>query len=49
MKAKPLIQIALDTLTVEEAIQAVEPIKDYLDVLEVGTILLTSVGKKSNC
>lgn len=47
MKAKPLIQIALDTLTVEEAIQAVEPIKDYLDVLEVGTILLASVGKKA--
>lgn len=47
MKTKPLIQIALDTLTIEEAVQAVEPIREYLDVLEVGTILLASVGKEA--
>lgn len=47
MRTKPLVQIALDTLTVEEALRAVEPIREQLDVLEVGTILLVSAGKEA--
>ncbi len=42
---KPMLQIALDTLTIEEAFKNVDKIKEYIDVVEVGTILLTSQGK----
>ncbi len=45
--AKPMLQIALDTLTIEEAIENVEKIKEYIDVIEVGTILISSQGKKA--
>ncbi|MEG1353824.1 MAG: 3-keto-L-gulonate-6-phosphate decarboxylase UlaD [Malacoplasma sp.] len=44
---KPMLQIALDTLTVEEAIKNVEKVEKYIDVVEVGTILITSCGKSS--
>lgn len=42
---QPLIQIALDTLTIEEAIQAAKKVEKYVDIIEVGTILLVSCGK----
>ncbi|NQZ65902.1 MAG: 3-keto-L-gulonate-6-phosphate decarboxylase UlaD [Mycoplasmatales bacterium] len=44
---KPMLQIALDTLTVDEAIENVEKIYKYIDVIEVGTILIASQGKKA--
>ncbi|MGY6172478.1 3-keto-L-gulonate-6-phosphate decarboxylase UlaD [Candidatus Mycoplasma pogonae] len=45
MNHKPMLQIACDTLTVEEAIENVNKVKDYVDVVEAGTILINSVGK----
>jgi 3-dehydro-L-gulonate-6-phosphate decarboxylase len=45
--SKPLLQIALDTLTINEAIKNVQKIKEHIDILEVGTILLASEGKKA--
>lgn len=45
--ALPLLQIALDTLTTEEAIKNVEKVKEDIDVIEVGTILISSQGKKA--
>lgn len=44
---RPLLQIALDTLSIHDAINAVKVVEDYIDVVEVGTILLTSSGKKA--
>ena len=45
--AKPMLQIALDTLTVEEAIKNVEQIQESIDVIEIGTILISSQGKST--
>ena len=45
--SKPLLQIALDTLTIEEAIENVEKVKNEIDVIEVGTILISAIGKKA--
>ena len=45
--ALPLLQIALDTLTTEEAIKNVEKVKEDIDVIEVGTILISSQGTKA--
>lgn len=47
MKRRPLLQIALDTQTVEEALAALAPVGEYVDVIEVGTILLAAVGKSA--
>lgn len=47
MVKKPMLQIALDTLTIEEAIENVEKVRDYIDIVEVGTILINSVGKEA--
>ncbi|MDQ0514098.1 3-dehydro-L-gulonate-6-phosphate decarboxylase [Mycoplasmoides fastidiosum] len=44
---RPLLQIALDTLSIHEAIQAVKAVEPYVDIVEVGTILLASSGKKA--
>lgn len=44
---KPMLQIALDTLTIEDAINNVEKVENEIDVIEVGTILITSCGKKA--
>lgn len=46
-KQRPLLQIALDTLTIEEAIENVQKIREHIDVIEVGTILINSVGKEA--
>ena len=42
--AKPLLQIALDNLTIQDAIANVEKVKDHIDIIEVGTILISSKG-----
>ena len=47
MSKRPLLQIALDTLTIDEAIVNVEKVKNNIDVIEVGTILIASEGKKA--
>ncbi|MDK2819765.1 MAG: 3-keto-L-gulonate-6-phosphate decarboxylase UlaD [Mycoplasmataceae bacterium] len=44
---KPLLQIALDNLTIEDAIKSAKAVEKYIDILEVGTILIASEGKKS--
>ncbi|WP_033161453.1 3-keto-L-gulonate-6-phosphate decarboxylase UlaD [[Mycoplasma] collis] len=43
----PLLQIALDNLTIEDAINSVKKVENEIDVIEVGTILLASEGKKA--
>ncbi|UWV80831.1 3-keto-L-gulonate-6-phosphate decarboxylase UlaD [Mycoplasmopsis cynos] len=45
--ALPLLQIALDNLTIEDAIKSARKAEKYIDVIEVGTILLASEGKKA--
>lgn len=45
--SKPLLQIALDNLTSEQAILDAKKAEKYLDVIEVGTILLASEGKSA--
>ena len=44
---KPMLQIALDTLTVNEAFENVDQIKESIDIIEVGTILIASQGKSA--
>ncbi|AAZ43451.1 MULTISPECIES: 3-keto-L-gulonate-6-phosphate decarboxylase UlaD [Mycoplasmopsis] len=44
---KPLLQIALDFWEIQDAILAVKKAKKYIDVIEVGTILIASQGKKA--
>ncbi|AKA50222.1 3-keto-L-gulonate-6-phosphate decarboxylase UlaD [Mycoplasmopsis gallinacea] len=44
---KPLLQIALDNLTIEDAINSAKKVEKYIDVIEVGTILIASEGKKA--
>lgn len=43
--SKPYIQIALDTLTIEDAIEQAQAVREHIDIIEVGTILLGAVGK----
>ncbi|ADM21913.1 3-keto-L-gulonate-6-phosphate decarboxylase UlaD [Mesomycoplasma hyorhinis] len=43
----PLLQIALDNLTIEDAINSAKKAQKYIDIIEVGTILLASEGKKA--
>lgn len=43
----PMLQIALDTLTTQEAIDSAKKASKYIDVIEVGTILISSEGKKA--
>ncbi|MBG0730795.1 3-keto-L-gulonate-6-phosphate decarboxylase UlaD [Mycoplasma sp. 'Moose RK'] len=45
--ALPLLQIALDNQKIEDAINSAKKAEKYLDILEVGTILLASEGKKA--
>lgn len=47
MSKKPMLQLALDTLTIEEAIANVNQVREYIDIIEVGTILISSVGKSA--
>lgn len=45
--SKPMLQIALDNLSSDSAITDAKKAAKYLDVLEVGTILLASEGKNA--
>ncbi|RIV16538.1 3-keto-L-gulonate-6-phosphate decarboxylase UlaD [Mycoplasmopsis gallopavonis] len=45
--AKPMLQIALDNLTIQDAIDSAKKVEKYIDVIEVGTILIASEGKKA--
>ena len=44
---KPLLQVALDTTDIQTAMASVENIADYVDVIEIGTILAFAHGVKS--
>ena len=44
MKSKPLLQVALDSINLDEVFQTAELIQDYVDILEIGTILLKKEG-----
>lgn len=44
---KPMLQIALDNLTIEDAIESAKKVEKYIDIIEVGTILIASEGKKA--
>lgn len=41
---RPLLQLALDCQDMDVAINSVEGVKDYIDIIEVGTILAFSKG-----
>ncbi|MDI4567877.1 MAG: 3-dehydro-L-gulonate-6-phosphate decarboxylase [Mycoplasma sp.] len=45
MSKKPMLQLALDVFSTREAIKKIREVEDYIDVIEIGTILLNSVGK----
>ncbi|WP_404924239.1 3-keto-L-gulonate-6-phosphate decarboxylase UlaD [Mesomycoplasma hyopneumoniae] len=45
--AVPLLQIALDNQSIQEAIDSAKKAEKYIDIIEVGTILLASEGKKA--
>ena len=40
------LQIALDTLTINECIQLLDEVKEYVDIIEVGTPFLLEEGSK---
>jgi 3-hexulose-6-phosphate synthase len=44
IKSKPLLQVALDSINPDENFQMAEYIQDYVDILEIGTILLKKEG-----
>lgn len=44
IKSKPLLQVALDSINLDENFQIAERIQDYVDILEIGTILLKKEG-----
>lgn len=43
---KPMLQIALDNLTQEDAFESIDQVASEIDVIEVGTILVCAEGKK---
>ncbi|OYD26447.1 3-dehydro-L-gulonate-6-phosphate decarboxylase [Mycoplasma testudineum] len=44
---KPMLQVALDNQDVESALKVAKEIRKYIDVIEVGTILISSEGKNA--
>lgn len=44
---KPLLQVALDNNTIEEAIESIRELGEVVDILEAGTILCLSEGMKA--
>ena len=44
---KPMLQIALDNLSLNDAFNALAPVADAIDIIEVGTILLCAEGTKA--
>lgn len=47
MNKKPMLQIALDNLSIDDAIKSAKAVEKYIDIIEVGTILLAAEGKKA--
>jgi len=45
--ARPLVQVALDILSLDEALQITSVVAPYVDVIEVGTPLIKSEGIRS--
>lgn len=45
--ALPKLQLALDVLSIEAALQAVQPVRDFVDIIEVGTVLLAAQGHRA--
>ncbi|MDF2819761.1 MAG: hypothetical protein K0R15_202 [Clostridiales bacterium] len=41
------IQVAIDRVTVEQAIETIEAVKDYADIVEIGTSLIKDYGLES--
>ena len=46
--ALPKLQIALDTLSIAEGIEILEKVKDHINIIEVGTILILFRRKDGN-
>lgn len=44
MKSKPLLQIALDSINLDEVFRVAELVQGYVDILEIGTVLLKKEG-----
>lgn len=43
---KPMLQIAMDNLSLDDALDTLKDVGDVVDIIEVGTILLCADGKK---
>lgn len=44
IKSKPLLQIALDSINLDEVFHTAELVQGYVDILEIGTVLLKKEG-----
>lgn len=44
IKSKPLLQIALDSINLDEVFRVAELVQGYVDILEIGTVLLKKEG-----
>ncbi|PID56068.1 3-hexulose-6-phosphate synthase [candidate division KSB3 bacterium] len=47
MNSRPLFQIALDVADIDEALRIAEDVREFADVIEVGTVLLKKEGVRS--
>lgn len=45
--ARPLLQLALDTLSLEEALESLKGVDQVVDIIECGTILLCAEGARA--
>lgn len=44
IKSKPLLQIALDSINLDEVFRVAELVQEHVDILEIGTVLLKKEG-----
>ncbi|MDY0091175.1 MAG: orotidine 5'-phosphate decarboxylase / HUMPS family protein [Candidatus Vecturithrix sp.] len=44
IKSKPLLQIALDSIDIDDVFRVAELVQGYVDILEIGTVLLKKEG-----
>ena len=44
MESKPLLQIAFDTIKPEQVLRIADLVQDYVDIIEIGTVLLKKEG-----
>jgi 3-hexulose-6-phosphate synthase len=44
MESKPLLQIALDTIKLDEALRITDLVQEHVDIIEIGTVLLKKEG-----